>query len=232
MALAMSLAEMRAFIREHLDSDEEELPDSLVDRFLSDGSSRVEDRIRRPSYRQVEYTLTTVAEQRDYDLDSETSLISPAPLESIDAVQGPSFELHPADQRKMRLRFPSNSDTSGDPTWFTLHARTLNLWPKPSGVESYTIIGYRQAIDWIATNDTPDFPAPLHECIAWWGLNRAYAFLDDPELASFYRDEFDRELRIRSAPYVEGNDAQPLVMNGGTALGRKAGTYRLRYDWE
>jgi hypothetical protein len=229
----MSLAEMRAFVREHLDSDEDELPNSLLDRFFADGSSRVEGRIRRATFRAVEYTLTTVADQREYDLDAESSLISPAPLASIDAIQGPSYELKPADHRKMRARFPENSDEPSAPVWFTMLGRTLHLWPTPSEVAAYTVMGARQGVDWIATNAAPDFPEQLHELIAWWGLNRAYGFLDDPEMAAFYRDEFDRELRIRASDYTLANDAQPFVLNGGTSPWR-AGTrgFRARYDWD
>jgi hypothetical protein len=149
------------------------------------------------------------------------------------AVQGPSYELRPADHRKMRLNYPTNSDSSGTPVWFTKWGRSLYLWPKPSEVIAYTVVGYRQGVDWIETNAEPDFPDDLHELIAWWALNRTYVFLDDPELADFYREEFDRELRIRSRPYLTGLDAQPFVVNGGTGLGGNVPwRNRARYDWE
>lgn len=231
MAQAMSLADIRQFVRDHLDSDDVELPNSLIDRFIYDGSQKIEKYSRTWDFRAVEYMMTTVADQRTYDLDTEASLISPAPLADITAIQGPSFELKPADHRRMRVRFPSNADSSGTPTWFSLWGRTLYLWPKPSTATAYTVIGYRQGLDWIASNSSPDFPDDLHQLIAWWALNRAYVFLDDPELADFYRQEFDRELRMRAREYLTAPDAEPLVINGGTDGGGPA-PFRARYDWE
>lgn len=233
MALSMSLAEMRSFIRESLDSDDEELPNSLLDRFIVNGSAKIEGFSRTWSFRAVEYTFTTIANQREYNLDTYAGLTAPRPVADITAIQGPSYELRPADHRKMRQMFPANSDSAGSPSWFTRLGRSLYLWPKPSGTITYTVIGYRQPTDWVGLNSAPDFPDDLHELIAWWALNRAHVFLDDPELADFYRSEFDRELLIRSRQYLSGNDAQPLVVNGGTRY--DAGWPLLprgRYDWE
>jgi hypothetical protein len=231
--ISMSLADMRAFVLEHLESDEEELPNSLLDRFIANAASKIEAYSRTWDFRAVEYTFESVVDQREYDLDTFTGLADPTPLQDVVAVQGPSYELRPADHRKMRLTFPSNSDSSGDPIWFTKWGRTLYLWPKPSSASTYLVVGYRQGIDWIETNAAPDFPSDFHELIAWWALNRAYVFLDDPELADFYREEFDRELRIRSRPYLTGLDAQPFQINGGTAgASRVPWANRARYDWE
>jgi hypothetical protein len=228
----MDLADMRAFIREHMDSDEEELPNSLLDRFIANGSSKVDAYSRTWDFRAVEYVFTTVADQREYDLDTTTGLTSPAVLLDVLAIQGDSFELKPADHRKMRVLFPPNSDSSGNPTWFSRWGRSLHLWPKPSEAVDFTVTGYRKAIDWIEANSSPDFPDDLHEIIAWWALNRTYVFLDDPELADFYREEFDRELKIRSRQYITGNDAQPFQVNGGTPGSGDVLPFRGRYDWE
>jgi hypothetical protein len=231
MTQALSLADIRSFVRAHLDSDEDELPNSLVDRFIYNGSNRLEQYSRTWTFRAVEYTFTTIADTRTYDLDTTSGLTAPAPLSDVVALQGPSFELKPADHRAMRVRYPSNADSSGNPTWFTVWGRTLYLWPKPSTAIEYAVVGYRHGLDWISTNSAPDFPDELHELIAWWALNRAYVFLDDPELGAFYRDEFDRELRIRARPYASAQDAQPLVVNGGTEGGGPL-PFRARYDWE
>jgi hypothetical protein len=233
MAQSMSLQDMRDFVREHLDSDDEELPDSLVDRFIYNGSNKVETYSRTWDFRAVEYAFTTTTDTREYDLDSHADLTDPAPLADVVAIQGDSYELKPQDHRKMRLTYPPNSDSAGSPLHFTKWGRTLYLWPTPSSAIDYTVVGYRQGRDWISLNLSPDFPNDLHELIAWWALNRAYVFLDDPELADFYREEFDRELRIRSRPYLTGLDAQPFQINGGMQAGGSVRwANRARYDWE
>lgn len=232
MALSMSLAEIRSFIREHLDSDDEELPNSLIDRFIYNGSNKLEQNSRTWDFRAVEYSFSATTDQRDYDLDSYSGLTSPAPLADVVAIQGESYELKPADHRKMRVLYTPNAST-GSPRYFSKWGRTLYLWPTPSSALDYTVIGYRQPLDWIADNTSPDFPDDLHELIAWWALNRAYVFLDDPELADFYRSEFDRELKIRGRQYLTGLDAQPFSVNGGLQSGGSVPwANRARYDWE
>ena len=231
MARAMSLADIRQFVREHLDSDDVELPNSLIDRFIYNASEKIEKYSRTWSFRAVEYQFTTLPDKRTYDLDTEIGLVDPAPLQDVVAIQGPSFELKPADHRHMRMRFAPNHDSSANPEWFSVWGRTLYLWPKPSGAVTYTVMGYRRGTDWIAANSAPDFPEELHELIAWWALNRAYVYLDDPELGSFYRDEFERELRIRARDFYTAPDAEPLIFNGGTEGGGLL-PFRARYDWE
>ncbi len=231
MAIAMDLADIRSFIREHMDSDEEELPNSLLDRFIANASSKVDSYSRTWDFRAVEYSFTTVVGQRTYDLDTTSGMTNPAPLADVVAIQGPTFELRPADHRAMRLRFPANSDSASTPEWFSTWGRTLYLWPKPASITTFTVLGYRQQVDWITGNGLPDFPTELHELIAWWALNRTYVFLDDPELADFYREEFDRELRIRSRAHITSGDAQPLIVNGGTRGGGPL-PFRGKYDWE
>lgn len=212
----MSLADMRTFVRDHLESDVEELPNSLLDRFLYDGSNRIENFTRKWSFRAVEYTLPVVSGQQTYDLDTVASLISPAPLAFITDVRGENWTLKPQDHRAMRAVRPASITSQGTPTRWSQWGRTLYLWPTPSVTADYTILGYRQGLDWIASNSSPDFPEAFHELIAWWALNRAYAFLDDPELSAFYREEFGSELRGRAKHYVHATTAQPFVMGGGT----------------
>lgn len=210
----MSRKDMRDFVREHVDSDEEELPNSLLDRFLQDASTRIDNYSRTWSFRAVEYDLEVVSGTQSYDLDSEPSLIVPGPLRDIVDVRGPSSTLRPTDHRAERARRSPSSGT-GTPAKWSVWGRSLYLWPSPSASDDYTVVGYREGADWITTNATPDFPEPFHELIAWWALNRAYAFLDDPEMSSFYRDEFAMELRGRAKHYQNVQDAAPFVMGGG-----------------
>lgn len=212
--MALSLQNIRDFVRDHMDTDEEELPNSLLDRFIQDGSDRIDNYSRTWGFRAVEYTLPVVSGTQSYDLDSEATLIAPAPLRDIVDLRGPSFTLTPSDHRLERER-ASTTANSGTPRAWTLWGRSLYLWPVPSATADYTIIGYREATDWISVNDSPDFPDTFHELIAWWALNRAYAFLDDPEMSAFYRDEFALELRGRAKKYLTGADSAPFVMGGG-----------------
>lgn len=218
--IAMDLSEIRAFVRDHLDVDDVELPDSLLDRFIIDGSDRIERASvalgGRWSFREVTYSFTVVAGTQAYDLDTYAGLDggNEAPLAYLDEVRGPTWSLLPADHRAMRARDSATSPATGTPRWFTVWGRHLYLWPKPAAGGTYSVLGTRQGKEWVGTNAAPDFPAEFHELIAHWALNRAYIQQDDIELATIYREEFAQTLKERATPYIIGNIAQPFSLNG------------------
>lgn len=233
---SMSPTALRDFVRTHLDVDSTELPNSLLDVFLIDGFNRVIGWFdESPSFYEVEYSFDTIASTQAYNLDTTSGLISPTPLQFIHDVRGPTWSLQPADHRGMRKLYRTESAPAGTPTRFSIYGRTLYLWPPPATVRTYTITGLRQPQDWLTSSAPPDCPNDFHELIAFWALNRGYAQQDDPQMASFYRDEFTAELKNRGQRYVHGNDAVPFQINGG----RQRDKWRtehvlgpLIYDWE
>ena len=238
MALAMTLQEIRDFVRSHLDVDIEELPNALLDRFIQDGASRIERSAvalgGRWSFREVEYTLTVAANTQDYDLDAHADLITPAALAYIDEVRGSNWTLAPRDHRTIRAQYrASTTSTSANPRYWSLWGRHVYLWPKPSAATEVFVLGIRKQTDWIATNGLPDFPSEFHDIIASWALNRGYAQQDDFETAAFFREEFKETLRDRARPYILGNDAPGFQINGE---GRPPLVTRnesgLPYTWE
>lgn len=220
-SIAMDLAEIRDFVRNHLDVDSEELPSAILDRFIIDAS----DRIERASvalgghwtFRQVTYPFNVVNGTQSYDMDVYTGLAGTGegqtPLAFLEEVRGSNWSLLPEDHRAMRARYTLTNPSSGTPRWFTTWGRKLFLWPSPTESETYDASGYRKGIDWVSANAAPDFPAEFHELIAVWALNRSYLHQDDLELAAFFREEFALTLKERALPYIMGNSVQPFTIN-------------------
>lgn len=218
-SIAMNLTDIRAFVRDHLDVDDEELPNSLLDRFIIDGADRIERASvalgGRWSFRQVTYAFNSASTQQAYSLDTTSGLGGAGiiPLALVEDVRGPTYSLTPSDHRAQRARYSTSAASTGTPRWFSTWGRSLYLWPTPSGAEAFQVSGYRQGNDWVSTNAAPDFPDEFHELIATWALTRSYIQQDDPEMAAFLRDEFAHTLKERAAPYIYGDDQQPFALN-------------------
>lgn len=232
----MSPDEIRAFVRTHLDVDAEELPNTLLDVFMSDGFNKIIGAFDdSPSWLHVQYTFTSASGTQSYNLDSTDGLLSPSVLQSVEDLRGPRWSLRPAAHRQIRDRYAANSMPSSNPTEWSVWGRTLWLWPEPSSAESITVLGVRRPTDWLALNSAPDCPEEFHRPLALWALGLAYAQQDDPDLAQFYTQSFDREITQLRPRWSNEQDAQPFVVNGG----RPRDSWRLSnwpkpaiFDWE
>lgn len=211
----MTLQNMRDFVRDTLDTDSTDLPDSILDRFIIDGSNRVDAYSTEWRFRAVDYTFSTVIGTQTYQITG-TPLVSGVtyPIINVVDVRGSNWSLQPRDHQKQRSEWRASTTNRSTPSEYTLWGDKLYLWPTPGTVASISITGYRDAIDWVGTAVTPDFPNDFHELIAWWALNRAHAREGDAQMSDFYRQEFEGALAKRADAWVVGLDAQPLVIGG------------------
>jgi len=233
----MSAANIKTYVLDHLDIDDDELKSSLLDHWMEDAVIRIIAYFdESPVWLQVEYSFDTVAGQQVYDLDSFAGLITPTPLQAVDEIRGPNYSLTPRSHRQVRESYRVDAP-SGRPQEFSQWGRSIYLWPKPSAAETYYILGIRRPdLNWVTSvNGYPDLPEDFHHLIAQWTLSRAYAQQDDIEMADFYRSEFTRELANIASRWISNLTALPMVMNGG----RQREPYRTEralgptiFDWE
>lgn len=213
MSLAMSLADIQAFVRDALDVDTTDLTDAVLNVFIQDGFDKIIGYFDgSPVFYQVEYPFTSNPAQQSYSLDTDLPT-TPTPLQSVTDVRGETWSLRPADHRQIRAVYRESSPQSSRPTEFSLWGRNLFLWPIPDTAAQFFVTGIRQPADWITSAGSPDCPADFHNLIAMWALGRGYMQQDDIYTGSFLRDEFYTELANRANRYAHGNDAQPLLIN-------------------
>jgi hypothetical protein len=224
--MAMNLADIRSYVRSHLDLDEEDLPNTLLDVFIREGSKRIEQAEKRWPFYEQTYEFTTTADQSDYEIADIASDIN-----EIVAMRGPRWEMRWIGRDEGDARFPRNIDNNGEPVWFSIWADTIRLFPTPD--ESYTIIvrAYRKPVDWVAlgAGEEPDLPDELHNTVAMWALARAYGQQDDPELAAFYERQFADEMMLFRRRFVDAPPPSLMQLNGG---GRVTRLSRMRFDWD
>lgn len=231
---------MRSFVRDTVDTDATDLPDTLLDTFLIDGASRVDSASDSWRFREVDYTISTTAAQQAYVVRGSGTLATGItyPLARITDVRGPRWSARPCSHRDRRERNSATTTlTSVYPSEFSLWGDSLYLWPIPSTAgTSVSITGYRDQIDWISVNAAPDFPSEFHLPIAQWAVSRAHAREGDPGLASFYGDQFHQAVTRLESTYTEGLDAQPFQLNIGNDTDNDYRTARalgpLVYTWE
>lgn len=230
---AMSVAEMRSFVRSALDTDVTDLPNDLLDRYLIDGGNRIDAFTDSWTFREVQYTFATVADTQTYKLrNPDRNSAFDYDIARIIDVRGPTWSLESRPHQAARDWFSASSTTTGQPRWFTTWADRLYLWPTPSSAVNLSVSGYRDGIDWVGESATPDFPDEFHDLIATWGVSMAFAREGDGGMAAFYADRFNEELNRRSTSYLVRGTEGPLVMNGGFLGPNARRLGRPLFDWE
>lgn len=225
----MSLQQIRDYVRTHLDLDQDDLPDVVLDAFIREGSKRIERAETRWPFYQANYTLSTAAGVSDYD----KALAISTELDQVATVLDPSYGalkwLGMNTLQELQARRPSSSSR---PRYFAEWGGLLTLYPTPDQVYTLTVRAYRRPLDWMAGGGgaEPDLPDELHNTVALWAMAKSYAQQEDPELAALYERQFSDELDEYRRRLVITPHPQPMVLNGGTA--QLNFPVPLRYDWQ
>lgn len=207
--MAMSSADITAFVRDHLDVDASDLPDSVLDVFKREGFNRIiRSQIRWP-FMERTWTKSTTIGTQSYALGG-------AGLELLDDITSIEDELRPIlrlDHAEAKRMFPSGAATTGRPLYWSEWYRTIYLWPIPDAVYTYAIEGVTQSTDWVANNTAPtDLPEDFHELIAFWVLHRGYLQQDDPETAAFYARQFGEGLDVITRRWIHEPTDRPILL--------------------
>lgn len=227
--MALTLDDIRTFVRAHLDLDTEDLPNSVLDVFIREGSKRIERAAPRWPFYAKTWTLTTVGGQRDYAFSAIAT-----DVDQIAAISRDDMPLSWVGADVYDIVNPTNTLGSGKPVRYTWWGTTLSLHPTPDAAYALTVRGYRTPTDWVAAGAgaNPDLPDELHNTVATWALAKAYTQQEDPELGSVYERQFAEELaefkrRIDSTPLP-----QPLVLNGTATSRMWPAPWPPRFDWQ
>lgn len=221
----MDLQAIRNHVREHLDIEQEDLSDTLLDDFIREGSHRIEQAERYWPFYQKLFPFQIPAGQVSVTLTGIASdLTEIAAVTRSDGRHLSFLGPHEFEQR----RFTSQS---GNVCYFTQWGDTISWGPAPSAATDVVIRGYRRPVDWVAggAGEEPDMPVELHNTVALWALQQAVSQQDDPEKAATYERMFADELNLYRRRFTQANMTAPMVLSGNhrrTVLGR------LWYDWE
>ena len=231
--MALSLQQIRDYVRLHLDLEIEDLPDQVLDFFIREGSHRIERAEPRWPFYEISVPLGLLTGQ---------STISKAEIDpTLDQISGITHDVSVAfpplvwvgretinDQLSMR------PNALGRPLYFSEWAGNVLFFPTPDLDYNLTVHGYRRGSDWVAdgAGASPDLPEELHNTVAVWAVAKAYAQQEDELLAGLYERQFSDELNEFRRRLVVTPLHQPVVIGGGTPPSPMERFARPRFDWE
>jgi hypothetical protein len=224
--MAYTLEQLRTYVRQHLDLDQSELPNELIDVWARDASTKIARTRKRWPFLETSWTLTTVANTRDYAL----SALSPAADEVVSVVRDDRRLIYMGRDEAEAAYLPYQTDT-GFVTFFNVWSDTLRLYPTPTFADVLNLRGYRKVTDWVAggAGATPDFPDDFHDAIRLYLVAMAYLQQEDAELAQQFIAAFNGEMDLLKKQYGDAPGAYPLVFGGGPRVRTPS---RLHYPFD
>ena len=231
--MTLTLQNMRDHIRSHLDLETDDLPDSLIDTWVREGSKRVERAEPYwPFYENI--TFTDVAPVT-VNLYSKSSAFN-ASWEQINAfwIDDGKAPLRWVGYDALTEMAQQESGNTGRPYYWAEWNNYVSFWPALDTTYTMWIRGYRMPLDWVAdgAGASPDLPDDLHNTVLMWALNRAYLQQEDAQLAAVFERQYADELNEFRRRITITPPNQPLVLNGGAVRRPENLLVRPRFDWE
>lgn len=224
--MAYTLEQLRTYVRQHLDLDEDEVPNSLIDVWARDASVKIARTRKRWPFFETSWTLTVGNNVSDYPL----SALSPS-CDEITSIVRNDRRLAYMGRDEAEAAYLPYQQHGGYVTFWNVWGDVLRLYPTPSGTDTLYLRGYRKLHDWVAdgAGATPDFPEEFHDAIRLYLLAMAYLQQEDPELAQQFSGAFAAEMDILKKQFGDSPGSYPLILGGGPRGHR---TSRLHFPFE
>lgn len=213
----MIQSDMFAFVRTQADADTVDAPDVNLTVYARMAYNDILSRRAAWPHLSVEYSLSTVVGQQDYAFTS----ISTGDLDRITDVTSTSnlgtrvVYVTPTDAT-LYFGSPAAPQSIQATAYTIVKNSTLRFFPKPASVQTYTVVGFKNAATWpAAAGSSPDLPRAFDEAICWFMLSRYYLSQEDQQLATQYMNEYERfvETFLRNET-SKRYDPRPTVMGG------------------
>lgn len=232
----MQISEMRSYIRSVVDIDSTDISDDTMNRFLGEAYDQIVYSEKRWPFYEVESTFSTVVDQKDYTLAAVGTGVTTG-LREIAALRTDDHILQYVGRDAGDTAYPLDSNSTGDPRWWSFWADTVRLYPTPNAVTTVYVRGYYNPTAFgagVADSTEPsDLPDPFHIVLATYGVARAYEQQEDPTMAAQYLSIFTTELDNLKARFDDMPAPQPVLLNSrGTSRWRSGSPARLAYSWE
>ena len=198
-----------------LDMDDEELPNAMLDSYISEGYMRMMSMENRwPSF-ESRWTVTKLGGTGDITLPADCD---PAGIFSvIDGNNG--MRLTQVANEQAEDNFAQTATTTM-PYYYSVWGSELALWPNPSGDRALRLRGHRLPRNWIAdgAGGQPDADERLHFLLAHYAIALSYAQQEDEVLEDVYMKRWQASFEAAHSAICNPRHHRPLVMNGGLPL--------------
>ena len=212
--MSITLTQLRTQVRNMVDLDEVDLPDSVVDQFAREGFQRIYSLERRWPYLQETYSFNTVANQREYTIATIGDI-----REIISVVDtstsGARLTLIPYDNAEEI--WLGNTDVPSRPYFYSFWDKKLQLWAKPDAIYPITVRAYRNPVyTWLSnTEETIDLDEWFHALLPYFVIARVYQRQEDSDLSAMYMRSFEEGVGLARRDLMKASSAQPVIMSAG-----------------
>lgn len=212
--MSITLTQLRTQVRNMVDLDETDLPDSIIDQFAREGFQRIYSLERRWPYLQETYTFNTVANQREYTISTIGDI-----REIISVVDtstsGARLTLIPYDNAEEI--WLGNTDVPSRPYFFSFWDKKLQLWAKPDAIYPITVRAYRNPVyTWLTnTSEAIDLDEWFHALLPYFVIARVYQRQEDSDLSAMYMRSFEEGVGLARRDLMKASSAQPVIMSAG-----------------
>ena len=212
--MSITLTQLRTQVRNMVDLDEVDLPDTIVDQFAREGFQRIYSLERRWPYLQETYTFNTVANQREYTIATIGDI-----REIISVVDtstsGARLTLIPYDNAEEI--WLGNTDVPSRPYFFSFWDKKLQLWAKPDAIYPITVRAYRNPLyTWLSDATlTIDLDEWFHALLPYFVIARVYQRQEDSDLSAMYMRSFEEGVGLARRDLMKASSAQPVIMSAG-----------------
>lgn len=234
----MDISTMRSYIRSVVDIDTSDISDDVMNRFLGEAYDVIVYSEKRWPFFEVSATFNTVAGQKDYTVAAVGTGVTNG-LREIAALRTDNQVLEYLGRDDGDVIYPLNSNTTGNPWYWSFWADSVRLYPTPGSIDTVYVRGYKDPAAFGAGvsdgTEPSDLPEPFHMVLATYGIARAYEQQEDPTMSAQYFSIFNQELDNLRARYEDMPAAQPVRLNSRSASRWMSQSYlprRLRYSWE
>jgi hypothetical protein len=213
----MDVTTIRSTVRTIADTDASDLPDTLIDFYAQEGYDKTVSRDGDWRFFETEYELTSVIGTGGYLLTA----LSPNTCDDIRSITPTSTtwpQLHYLDHSQAKGIWSGTNDITQIPLYFSMFASQVFLWPRPSTVEVYKVLGWRKPTG-IPSNAAlePDLPVEFHRALVYYVVSCFYAKQEDPTLTGLYEAKYESSIQIAMADANRAPQATPLVYGRGGA---------------
>jgi hypothetical protein len=212
--MSITLTQLRTQVRNMVDLDETDLPDSIVDQFAREGFQRIYSLERRWPYLQETYSFNTVANQREYTIATIGDIREI--ISVVDTSQsGARLTLIPYDNAEEI--WLGNTDVPSRPYFYSFWDKKLQLWAKPDAIYPITVRAYRNPVyTWLSnTSETIDLDEWFHALLPYFVIARVYQRQEDSDLSSMYMRSFEEGVGLARRDLMKASSAQPVIMSAG-----------------
>ena len=212
--MSITLTQLRTQVRNMVDLDETDLPDSIVDQFAREGFQRIYSLERRWPYLQETYSFNTVANQREYTISTIGDIREI--ISVVDTSQsGARLTLIPYDNAEEI--WLGNTDVPSRPYFYSFWDKKLQLWAKPDAIYPITVRAYRNPVyTWLTTtSETIDLDEWFHALLPYFVIARVYQRQEDSDLSAMYMRSFEEGVGLARRDLMKASSAQPVIMSAG-----------------